>query len=580
MIFIPDMTFDVSFGIAVTDRMTVDSVLSSESEAPLQNKVIYAELEKKQDTGDYALKEDVEAVTEELKNAKEEQNGKNSVTDKRLTNLEKGLPSDRFLTDSESAYIKNVPPLALPYAEVSLIGGATKKSRNILSPSLITSIPAINASLNADGSVTVKNTNNYTLNYEFYLTGKLPAGEYTLSNFSGLPIRIDIVNTTAPILVAVGDSASFEYDGKKYLRIFFSGQGAGEEHVIKVMLSHGSEAYPYEPYFAGLRSAKVTEIESMGVNLFDESQITHATNSAGMASEAYGVVQDGVLIAKIGLYSYGITWKPFAMSLGAGTYTVSADCYIPTGGAPNPNLSVRLFNTKTQTSISASGVSLSSFDKWERISAQITVTEPSEYMLSVQGAGNAEMHSDMDVRFKNICVAKGNIAEYSPYKKKVFQIPEAVQTLDGYGEGLDSNSFNSVEWSEDGKRVFNRRVKTIALDESEEWYIAGNTFWTHINDSKKSQGAVLSNRYTCTIIDVLYVSVASTGVSTVDEFKAALTADPLYVTYIIDTPETVDMSELLTEDSFIEVEGNGTLTFKNEYGYAVPSEMTYMLKEI
>ena len=219
MIFIPDMTFDVSFGIAVTDRMTVDSVLSSESEAPLQNKVIYAELEKKQDKGEYALKEDVGAVTKELKGAKEEQNAKNSVTDKRLTNLEKGLPSDRFLTDSASAYIKNVPPLALPYAEVSLIGGATKKSRNILSPSLITSIPAINASLNADGSVTVKNTNNYTLNYEFYLTGKLPAGEYTLSNFSGLPIRIDIVNTTAPILVAVGDSASFEYDGKKYLRI-------------------------------------------------------------------------------------------------------------------------------------------------------------------------------------------------------------------------------------------------------------------------------------------------------------------------------------------------------------------------
>lgn len=579
MIFIPDMTFDVSFGIAVTDRMTVDSVLSSESEAPLQNKVIYAELEKKQDKGDYALKEDVGAVTKELKEAKEEQNGKNSVTDKRLTNLEKGLPSDRFLTDSESAYIKNVPPSALPYAEVSLIGGANKKSRNILSPSLITSIPAINASLNADGSVTVKNTNNYTLNYEFYLTGKLPAGEYTLSNFSGLPIRIDIVNTADPILVAVGDRASFEYDGKKYLRIFFSGQGAGEEHVIKVMLSHGSEAYPYEPYFAGLRSAKVTEIESMGVNLFDESQITHATTGAGVVSEAYGVVQDGVLIAKMGYHNYGIIWKPFAMNLGAGTYTISADCYISTGGAPNLRVVARLYNVKTQTHTSDTVISLSAFDKWERISAQITVTAASEYMLCVQGVGNADLGSNMDVRFKNVCVAKGNIAEYSPYKKKAFQIPKAVQALDGYGEGFDSNNFNSVEWSEDGKRVFNRRVKTVELDGSEEWYIAGGTFWTHINDSKKSQGTVLSSRYTCYIIDVLYVSVASTGVSTVDEFKAALRADPFYVTYIIDTPETVDMYELLTEDNFIEVEGNGTLTFKNEYGYAVPSEITYMLKE-
>ena len=383
------------------------------------------------------------------------------ATDKRITNLEKGIPNEQFTTDSSVAYTKNVPSNALPYAEVEMFGGMTYKD---------------------------------------------------------------------------GDT---------------------------------------------LKSAIVAEMESIGANLFDESQITYATNSAGTVSEAYGVVQNGELIAKIGLYSYGIIWKPFAMSLGAGTHTVSADCYIPTGGAPNLNLSVRLFNTKTQTSISASGVSLSSFDKWERISAQITVTEPSEYMLSVQGAGNATLNSNMDVRFKNICVAKESTTEYSPYKKKAFQIPEAVQTLDGYGEGLDSNNFNSVEWSEDGRRLFNRCVKMLELNGSESWTkeTTGNTFWTPIYNFKASQGEVLSSRYSCSIWDVLYVNAASTGVSTVEEFKAVLKADPLYVVYILNAPEIIDISDILPADNFIGVEGNGSVTMVNEHKLAVPSEITYMLKE-
>lgn len=165
-----------------------------------------------------------------------------------------------------------------------------------------------------------------------------------------------------------------------------------------------------------------------GKNLFDESQITHAANS-GTASEAYGVVQDGVLIAKMGYHNYGITWKPFAMSLGVGTYTISADCYISTGGAPNLRVVARLYNVKTQAHTSATVMSLSAFDKWERISAQITLTEPSDYMLCVQGVGNADLSSNMDVRFKNICVAKGNIAEYSPYTTaggaNLLDIPDA-----------------------------------------------------------------------------------------------------------------------------------------------------------
>lgn len=512
----------------------------------------------------------------------------NSAT-KRLQSTDKPVVfNSTEATEELVVYTRDVPDDSADYAYIGRVGGMTRKCKNLLPYPYAETTKTTNGVTctdNGDGTITVNGTATNQSNFFFVYNEKfsLPAGTYTFSVDYIIPSNVTVwlfktsESRTITYLTAGEQQKTFTLAKEESFNVYlYVGAGAiFSNAVLKPMLNEGATALPYEPYFEGLRSAPVTEVESVGVNLFDESQITHATTGAGVVSEAYGVVQDGVLIAKMGYHNYGIIWKPFAMNLGAGTYTISADCYISTGGAPNLRVVARLYNVKTQTHTSDTVISLSAFDKWERISAQITVTEPSEYMLCVQGVGNAEMSSDMDVRFKNICVAKGNIAEYSPYKKKVFQIPEAVQALDGYGEGLDSNNFNSVEWSEDGKRVFNRRVKTIALDGSEKWYITGGTFWTHLNNSKKSQGTVLSNRYACNIIDVLYVSAASTGVSTVDEFKAALNADPLCVVYILDTPETTDISDLLPADNFIEVEGNGTLTFKNEFRHGVPSEVTF-----
>ena len=48
--------------------------------------------------------------------------------------------------------------------------------------------------------------------------------------------------------------------------------------------------------------------------------------------------------------------------------------------------------------------------------------------------------------------------------------------------------------------------------------------------------------------------------------------------YELATPEVTDISDILPEDNYIGVEGGGTLTFKNEYEYDVPSEVTYQIK--
>ena len=44
------------------------------------------------------------------------------------------------------------------------------------------------------------------------------------------------------------------------------------------------------------------------------------------------------------------------------------------------------------------------------------------------------------------------------------------------------------------------------------------------------------------------------------------------------TPTAEDID--ITDDNLIGVECGGTLTFENEYGYDVPSEVTYQIKEV
>jgi hypothetical protein len=49
--------------------------------------------------------------------------------------------------------------------------------------------------------------------------------------------------------------------------------------------------------------------------------------------------------------------------------------------------------------------------------------------------------------------------------------------------------------------------------------------------------------------------------------------------YELATPVITDISDLLSADNFLAVEGGGTVTAVNENGLEAPSEITYMLKE-
>jgi hypothetical protein len=105
---------------------------------------------------------------------------------------------------------------------------------------------------------------------------------------------------------------------------------------------------------------------------------------------------------------------------------------------------------------------------------------------------------------------------FSLYNRNTFPIPEAVQALSGYGEG-----------NPDDPNEYNAII----------WRNDGRCVYSHKGN-----------------IDGAWVPLA--------------------------TPEIIDISDLLPDDNYIEVEENGTIFMENQFGHDVPSTIEFQLKEV
>ena len=178
-------------------------------------------------------------------------------------------------------------------------------------------------------------------------------------------------------------------------------------------------------------------------------------------------------------------------------------------------------------------------------------------------------------------------------------IPEAVSALDGYGLGVNDSCYNSIEWTDDGRVLYIRRIGVVDMG-SITWSPSKGGNDIVLMYSKKIFDMV-SNISTATVGNVLCapyntikanaVYYGAIGISNnegnlylydpnytdADIFKNAMSGVMLY--YDLAEPIVTDITDMITSDNYIGVEGNGTVTMVNEHGYAVPSEITYQIKQ-
>ena len=468
--------------------------------------------------------------------------------ERRLANVEQAAKGNiyDFITDDSADYKKTVPSIALPYAMIEKVGSIAVKGGATL-PNGYVSLNSGDG-MNGEGiDVATVSYNDKTGVYTFtgylnnagaVLTNKLflDAGFYSFfiaectSEIWCLSVTIyDENDEVLETLVSEYSPQNVDFtipDGGAYVTLSFSDWGAmgdmGTQTVRPALICNN-------PY---IKKSPITAIKSYGKNLFDESEITYATSSTQSQDTKFGVVEDGYLKAKYGAYGTTVLWAPFTTHLEAGSYTVSCDVYIGSE-SPTLNLVMGLSQGKGSAGMYIRQRSVDGFDQWYRVTNTFNNVEEGDYFFAGCGGGNASNYNRLNVRFKNIQVERGTTAtDFSPYLATTYNIPQEVLDLKDqdeqpiYGVGINDTLYNYIDFEN----------KTLVR-------MVGQRMW-----------------------------------EPEDEERSDILTDAITTIYPLDEVDVVDISQYLTFNGDIEVEGNGTLVFENELKLDAPSTVTYQTK--
>ena len=492
----------------------------------------------------------------------------------RITNLENKALS--FKTDTDVAYSKDVPENTLPYAAISKIGGRTYKCNNLLNiaSSGEETKNGLTLTFNGDGTFTINGTSTAETTFYYRTAFALPTGDFFLKTnasemgwnsywggFSNEHTAKEDWDVGAGVKIT-SESNNFTL----FVKVL-SGKTLNSV-VFKPMINTGDTALPYEPYFEGLRDGKVTQVKSVDVNIFSPTK-------------DYGWQCDSPTISEDGKYTFtrnasgGVCYfqtKPIYLEAGK-TYTLRASY---TG------VSHIYFVKQSDDSIVTTLYGLTKF----------TPTGSGNYFFRPYMTGT----NIGDTASVYLWINEGDVdLPYSPYTEHTLTIPEAVQSLEGYGLGVNNTYYNYIDFED---KKFNRVVGKVDLSTLIWSYSeADKRFYTTAIQFKNVDNNIKPNlicaNYTGVSFNDFYSkpdvdkTISTTGqylfirdLSYTDVSTFVSTLKGVSLVYALATPTAEDISNLITDDNLIGVEGGGTLTFVNEYGYAVPNEVFYQLRGV
>lgn len=480
-----------------------------------------------------------------------------------------GLGTAASEVNDSTSLIKQNPENVLPYASVDVVGGKTRKCRNLLD---ISAYCKNTGKLNSDGSVTVAASGDFNCDVNY--RGKLPSGTYTVSNLLGKKLYIQFSSGDYSNSVEVGDTKTFTYDGVSYLRFIGNDQSSSESVAYKVMLNPGTTALPYEPYFEGLRNTAVREFDSVGANLIAFPYEDTSKNVNGLT---FTVNSDGSINIK-------------------GTCTAATNFWL-WGDGSLLDLGVKDGETLFVNSNSTFGFGV--YDVTDGIAYRNTT-----FIVNKNHVYRIRINFNLNETLNETCypmLNRGSTAlPYEPYRKSTLSIPEAVQAIDGYGCGIDDTIYNYVDWE---NKQFVKKVGKVDMG-TLSWRANSTStpyvYYARISDIKPASSMAMKNtgllclRYklseTTNVTDIqdkaMYRNVFTSSVSTAIMIKdsdfetAELLTDSLQgvmLYYELAEPVITDISELLSPDNMLEVYEGGTVEVvtDDDYAESVPTSITY-----
>ena len=307
----------------------------------------------------------------------------------------------------------------------------------------------------------------------------------------------------------------------------------------KLMLVKGSTApTTYQPYFEGIRDSVVTSVKSYGANLFDVDNATYSSSD-----------------------NWNITTN-FWLEAGK-TYTI--------------------WTNATDHNLFTTGVV-----GWHSVKNTSYTFTPSQSGYLMFGDTTYNWHTHL-TEFKELHIMLNygsTTLTYKPYRGLIdtYTVPSAITSLDGYGKGISSTVYNNVDFA-NGKYI--KKANKYTFTGNETWTSYLNGRYASVNLGGKSYDAyteipimLVGFDATVTIRD----SVFSNGGK-----RISINTNTVFVGNGITNEELIGKSfyyELatptetnITENTpLLEVEEGGYLVFENQYGQAVPSNVTYRIE--
>lgn len=177
-----------------------------------------------------------------------------------------------------------------------------------------------------------------------------------------------------------------------------------------------------------------------------------------------------------------------------------------------------------------------------------------------------------------------------------FEIPEAVQSLEGWGLGINAEYNNHLEWR-NGRIIYVQQADKVVLDGVNRrcGYIgksnAGNYFGQfNLPKTSISGTNLISSNFDKTVSNgaIGHIRISNNKIliynydqtiTTESAWNEWLQSNPIEVVYPLAEPIETDITHLFTDTSqFLKVEGGGSIVFNNEHKLAVPSKIKYVVK--
>ena len=197
----------------------------------------------------------------------------------------------------------------------------------------------------------------------------------------------------------------------------------------------------------------------------------------------------------------------------------------------------------------------------------------------------------------DILVTVKNNNLYTSYRKNTYPIPQAILELDGYGDGVNDDVYNYVDWEE---KKYHKRVGKYIVDGSEA-IAKEKSYWIMtVTDFEKPRpstinaictnfkaGKAFFNKWGNIIFrsssNGFVFSDAESKFANANEVKNYFQQNNETIYYELDEEQIIDISDIIdnTFQGPFEVEAGGTLTFQNSngdgYRLPIPNEEEYIV---